>query len=73
MEPLCPLVPRARRDFARYASPEHFGLDKATQVDRLEVRWPKSGLTQTFEAIAANQIIEIVEGETAWTRKRYGE
>ena len=52
---------------------QHFGLDEATEVDRLEVRWPKSGRTQTFEAIAANQIIEIVEGETGWTRKQYSE
>jgi len=50
---------------------QHFGLGEAIEVDRLEVRWPKSGRTQTFEAIAANQIIEIVEGESVWTRKQY--
>jgi hypothetical protein len=40
----------------------HFGLGKASIVDRIEIRWP-SGLKQTFEGIAPNQFLEVREGE----------
>jgi len=42
------------------------GLGKATRVKRLEVTWPRTGETQGFTDIAADQAIEIVEGETAY-------
>ena len=38
----------------------HFGLGQASQVNRLEVRWP-SGKTETRENIKANSTIEWVE------------
>ena len=38
------------------------GLGKRSQLDALEVRWP-SGRTERFGPFAANQSIELVEGE----------
>ena len=40
----------------------HFGLGKASIVDRIEIRWP-SGLKETFEEIKPNQFLQIREGE----------
>ena len=41
--------------------PLYFGLDEATRVDAVEVRWP-SGRTQTVsESIAMNRMLEITE------------
>ncbi len=42
---------------------QHLGLGKAAQVDRLEVYWPATGLTQTFRDLPAERLVEIVEGE----------
>ncbi len=49
----------------------HFGLGSATQVDQLEVRWPRSGKVQKFSAVAANRIVEIVEGRQDLVEKHY--
>jgi tetratricopeptide (TPR) repeat protein len=43
------------------------GLGKAAKIETLEVFWPTSGITQTFHNIAANQFIQIVEGENEAT------
>jgi hypothetical protein len=43
------------------------GLGNATRVERLEVYWPTSDLTQTFEGIEADQWIRIVEGEESFS------
>lgn len=45
----------------------HFGLDEATRVDRLTIYWP-SGLEQVIEQIAADQHIEITEGDNETRR-----
>ena len=50
---------------------QHFGLNDATSVDELIVRWPRSGLTQVFRSVAANRIFEITEGKDALVEKRY--
>jgi hypothetical protein len=42
---------------------QHFGLGGATRVEELEVVWPTSGTRQTFKDIAADQTIEIREGD----------
>jgi hypothetical protein len=38
-----------------------FGLGQAASVDRIEVRWP-TGLTETFPAAPANQVLTLTEG-----------
>jgi tetratricopeptide (TPR) repeat protein len=47
------------------------GLGRATQVDRLEVRWP-SGLVQTFDDVPVDRRIVLREGESwrPWSRPR---
>ena len=40
----------------------HFGLGRAAQAERLEIRWP-GGQTEVIERLTANQIITIREGE----------
>jgi hypothetical protein len=44
----------------------HLGLGKAKRAERLEVFWPVTGRTQTFTAVAADQVIEIMEGAAAY-------
>lgn len=39
----------------------HFGLGSHTTVD-LQIRWP-SGVTETFSAVAANKLYNVVEGQ----------
>jgi tetratricopeptide (TPR) repeat protein len=46
----------------------HFGLGKRTKVDTLTVSWP-GGETRKYTDIAANQRIEIREGEAEWRKK----
>lgn len=43
----------------------HFGFEKRTIVDSLEVRWP-SGATQRFSDLPMNTFISLTEGEPAW-------
>lgn len=50
---------------------QHFGLDHHHEADKLTVRWPTSGIVQTFKNIAANQIVEITEGNDALMTKNY--
>jgi len=38
------------------------GLGGAERIDRLEVHWPTTGLTQTFVDLEVDRFIEIVEG-----------
>ncbi len=40
----------------------HFGLGRAERAERLEIRWP-SGLKESIENLAANQIVTIREGK----------
>ena len=42
---------------------QHFGLGDATSVNRVEVEWPASGIVQSFDALAANQTLLVLEGE----------
>jgi enediyne biosynthesis protein E4 len=51
---------------------QHFGLDQQTAVDQLVVRWPRSGLVQTFRNVAANRIVEVTEGNDVLVEKHYG-
>ncbi|MFQ5600586.1 MAG: FG-GAP-like repeat-containing protein [Candidatus Krumholzibacteriia bacterium] len=47
---------------------QHIGIGKATRIRALEVFWPTTGRTQTFEDVAVDQTIRIVEGEDRYTR-----
>jgi hypothetical protein len=40
----------------------HFGVGRATRIDRLEVRWPAGG-TDVIPDVPVNQIITVVEGQ----------
>jgi hypothetical protein len=41
---------------------QQIGIGKAVRVKRLEVFWPKSNHTQTFENLPTNRIIRVTEG-----------
>jgi hypothetical protein len=49
----------------------HFGLNGRQSVEKLVVRWPRSGIVQTFESVAANRIIQITEGDNNLVEKHY--
>jgi len=51
---------------------QHFGLDADTHVETLSIFWPKTGLTDTFTNVAANQIVQMIEGESEWTTRPIG-
>ena len=38
----------------------HFGLGKAKQVDRVEIRWP-SGVEQVLTNVRTNQVLQVTE------------
>jgi hypothetical protein len=46
----------------------HLGLAKAKIVKRLEIFWPKTGVTQSFTDLAVDQRIVITEGEKRWRK-----
>jgi hypothetical protein len=50
---------------------QHFGLDQQQMIDKLVIHWPTSGTVQTFELLAANQIVEITEGDDRLVTKAY--
>jgi len=41
----------------------HLGLGQAARVERLEIYWPTSDTTQALSGLAADQAIEVIEGE----------
>ncbi|WP_166822974.1 CRTAC1 family protein [Thalassoroseus pseudoceratinae] len=42
---------------------QSIGLGQADRIDKLEIYWPTSDTTQTFQNVAVDQFIHIVEGE----------
>jgi enediyne biosynthesis protein E4 len=46
----------------------HFGLEKRTKVDAIEVRWP-SGAVEKFTNIPINSFINIKEGENQYLKR----
>ncbi|HIE68784.1 MAG TPA: CRTAC1 family protein, partial [Planctomycetes bacterium] len=38
------------------------GIGKATKIDRLEIFWPTTGKTQTFQDVAPDRTVRITEG-----------
>ena len=45
---------------------QSIGLGKASKIDRLEVYWPTTGVTQTFSSIPLDQSIQITEGQAGF-------
>ena len=43
------------------------GLGRASRIERLEILWPATGITQTFTDVPADRAIHIVEGERAYS------
>ncbi|MEM1207064.1 MAG: CRTAC1 family protein, partial [Acidobacteriota bacterium] len=43
----------------------------APVVDKVTVRWPRSGIVQTFESVAGNRIVEIQENRDDMVEKTY--
>jgi len=39
------------------------GLGKAERIERVEVFWPKTGLTQVVEGVPLDATIRVVEGQ----------
>jgi len=50
---------------------QYFGLNAATTIDELTIRWPRSGLVQTFRDVAADRIVEVTEGRDVLVEKHY--
>jgi len=50
---------------------QHFGLANATMVDEVSVKWPRSGIVQTFKNVPADRIIRITEGKDEVVEKHY--
>jgi hypothetical protein len=48
---------------------QQIGLGKADRVETLEVWWPASNTRQTFKDVAANQFVEIKEGEAKYAKR----
>ena len=46
---------------------QNIGLGNASKIERLEIFWPTTSLTQTFRDVPSNQFIQIVEGEEHYT------
>jgi len=47
----------------------HFGLERRTKADAIEVRWP-NGAVERLTKIPANTFISIREGEGSWTEDK---
>ena len=47
----------------------HFGLERRTKIDAIEVRWPSGGV-ERFTNIPANTFISIREGEGSWKEEK---
>jgi hypothetical protein len=47
---------------------QHLGLARATRVERLVLRWPKTGRMQEFRELEVDQHIQVVEGEASFRR-----
>ena len=42
---------------------QSLGLGQASKINRLEVYWPTTGMTQTFTSVPMDQTIQITEGQ----------
>jgi hypothetical protein len=49
----------------------HFGLGDAAAVDEMTVRWPASGIFETFHGVAADRIVTLKEGSGQLVEAHY--
>jgi hypothetical protein len=49
----------------------HFGLEKRTKIDSIQVRWP-SGAVDKISGVGVNRIVVIKEGQGKVDEKEYG-
>ena len=50
---------------------QYFGLNDASAVDEMVVRWPRSGMVQKFQNVAGNRIVQVTEGSDGLVEKKY--
>ncbi|MBS1857002.1 MAG: CRTAC1 family protein [Acidobacteria bacterium] len=50
---------------------QHFGLGESAVIQELTVKWPRSGVVQTFHNVAGDRILEITEGKDQPVEKHY--
>jgi hypothetical protein len=50
---------------------QYFGLNDASVVDEMVVRWPRSGVVQKFQNVAGNRIVQVTEGSDGLVEKKY--
>jgi hypothetical protein len=43
---------------------QHFGLDDATSVNVLRVKWPRSGTTDVFRDVPIDRLVTVTEGDS---------
>ncbi len=43
---------------------QSLGLGQASKINRLEVYWPTTGMTQTFSSVPMDQTIQVTEGQS---------
>ena len=48
----------------------HFGLEKRTKVDLIEVRWP-SGVIDKLQGVGVNRLVVIKEGKGVVEQKEF--
>jgi len=49
----------------------HFGLEKRTKVDSIQVRWP-SGTVDKITGVGVNRVVTIKEGQGKVDEKEFG-
>lgn len=57
------LVVNSGGSFGGNSLQQEVGIGHAQTVKRLQIDWPGSGLTQIFEDLSGNQVLEITEGD----------
>jgi hypothetical protein len=50
---------------------QYFGLGTFQTIDELTVRWPRTGLVQTFHHVSGDRIVRIVEGNDVLVATHY--
>ena len=49
---------------------QHLGIGRATRIETLEIFWPTTGITQVFEDLPTNRVLQITEGSETVTERR---